>query len=32
MNEQALQQMSLEILTDIKAWRRAHSRTTYVQD
>lgn len=31
MDEQALRQMSLEILTDIKEWRRANPRATYVQ-
>ena len=31
MDEQALQQMSGEILTDIKEWRRANPRATYVQ-
>jgi RNase P subunit RPR2 len=31
MDEQALRQMSLEILTDLKKWRRAHPRATYVQ-
>lgn len=31
MDEQALRQMSLEILTEIKEWRRAHPRATYVQ-
>src|SRR5215469_3444150 len=31
MDEQALQQMSLEILTEIKEWRRANPRATYVQ-
>jgi RNase P subunit RPR2 len=31
MDEQALRQMSTEILTDIKEWRMAHSRATYVQ-
>ena len=31
MDEQALRQMSTEILTDIKEWRRAHPRATYVQ-
>jgi RNase P subunit RPR2 len=29
MDEQAMRQMSLEILTDIKKWRRAHPRATY---
>jgi len=31
MDEQALQKMSTEILTDIKEWRRAHSKATYVE-
>lgn len=31
MDEQALRQMSVEILTDIKEWRRANPRATYVQ-
>ena len=31
MDEQVLRQMSLEILTDIKEWRKAHSRATYVE-
>lgn len=31
MDEQALQNMSREILTDIKEWRRAHPRATYVE-
>ncbi len=31
MDEQALRQMSLEILTEIKEWRRAHPRAIYVQ-
>ena len=31
MDEQALRQMSTEILTDIKEWRRANPRATYVQ-
>ena len=31
MDEQALQKMSREILTDIKEWRRAHPRATYVE-
>lgn len=31
MDEQALRKMSIEILTDIKEWRRAHPRATYVQ-
>ncbi len=33
MDEQALRQMSTEIVTEIKAWRRAHprARATYVQ-
>ena len=31
MDEQALRQLSLEILTDIKEWRRANPRATYVQ-
>jgi hypothetical protein len=31
MDEQALRQMSLEILTDLKEWRRANPRATYVQ-
>src|SRR5450759_491929 len=31
MDEQALRKMSTEILTDIKEWRRAHPRATYVQ-
>jgi len=31
MDEQALQQLSTEILTDIKEWRRANPRATYVQ-
>ena len=31
MDEQALRQLSTEILTDIKEWRRANPRATYVQ-
>jgi hypothetical protein len=31
MDEQALRKLSTEILTDIKEWRRAHPRATYVQ-
>jgi hypothetical protein len=31
MDEPALRQMSTEILTDIKEWRRAHPRATYVE-
>jgi hypothetical protein len=31
MDEHALRKMSTEILTDIKEWRRAHPRATYVQ-
>lgn len=31
MDEQSLQKMSREILTDIKEWRRAHPRATYVE-
>jgi RNase P subunit RPR2 len=31
MDEHALRQMSVEILTEIKEWRRAHPRATYVQ-
>jgi hypothetical protein len=31
MDEQALRKMSTEILTDIKEWRRAHPRATYVE-
>lgn len=31
MDEQALRKMSIEILTEIKEWRRAHPRATYVQ-
>src|SRR5260370_18537706 len=31
MDEQALRQMITEILTDIKEWRRANPRATYVQ-
>jgi len=31
MDEPALRQMSTEILTDIKEWRRANPRATYVQ-
>ena len=31
MDEQALRQMSVEIMTDLKEWRRAHSRATYVE-
>src|SRR5260370_13090641 len=31
MDEQALRTMSTEILTDIKEWRRAHPRATYVE-
>ena len=31
MDEQALRQMSVEILTDLKEWRRAHPRATYVE-
>src|ERR1700676_317298 len=31
MDEQALRHMSTEILTEIKEWRRANPRATYVQ-
>jgi RNase P subunit RPR2 len=31
MDEQALRQLSTEILTDIKEWRTANPRATYVQ-
>ncbi len=31
MDDQDLRQMSTEILTEIKAWRRANPRATYVQ-
>jgi hypothetical protein len=31
MDEQALRKMSTEVLTDIKEWRRAHPRATYVE-
>jgi hypothetical protein len=31
MDEQALRKMSTEILTDIKEWRGAHPRATYVE-
>src|SRR5689334_7614288 len=31
MDEQALQNMGREILTDIKEWRREHPRATYVE-
>src|SRR5450755_1134766 len=31
MDEQALRSMSVEILTDIKEWRRAYPRATYVE-
>ena len=31
MDEQALRQMSVEILTDLEEWRRAHPRATYVE-
>jgi hypothetical protein len=31
MEEQALRQLSTEILTDIKEWRTANPRATYVQ-
>ena len=31
MDDQALRQMSTEILTEIKEWRRANPRATYVQ-
>ncbi len=31
MDEQALRQMSTEILTDIKEWRKANPRATYVE-
>ena len=31
MDEQALRQLSTEILTDIKEWRKANPRATYVQ-
>lgn len=31
MDEQALRQLSIEILTDIKEWRKANPRATYVQ-
>ena len=31
MDEQAWREKSVEILTDIKEWRRAHPRATYVE-
>jgi hypothetical protein len=31
MDEQALRQLSIEILTDIKEWRKVNPRATYVQ-
>jgi len=31
MDEHALRQMSLEIVTEIKEWRRANPKATYVQ-
>lgn len=31
MDEQPLQKMSTQILMDIKEWRRAHPRATYVE-
>src|SRR5450755_2630019 len=31
MDDQALRQMSTEILTEIKEWRRANPRATYIQ-
>ena len=31
MDDQPLQHMSTQILTDVKEWRRAHSRATYVE-
>jgi RNase P subunit RPR2 len=31
MDEQTWQQMSMEILTDVKEWRKANPRATYVQ-
>ena len=31
MDEEALRKMSVEILADIKEWRRANPRATYVQ-
>jgi len=31
MDEQALRHMSTEIVTDIKTWRQAHPRATYVE-
>lgn len=31
MDEQALEEMGRKILTDIKEWRRAHPRASYVE-
>jgi RNase P subunit RPR2 len=31
MDEQTWQKMSMEILTDVKEWRKANPRATYVQ-
>ena len=31
MDEQTWQQMSMEILTDVKEWRKVNPRATYVQ-
>ncbi len=31
MDDQPLQQMSTQILMDVKEWRRAHPRATYVE-
>ena len=31
MDDQPLQHMSTQILTDVKEWRRAHPRATYVE-
>ena len=31
MDEQAWREKSVEILTDVKEWRRAHSKATYVE-
>ncbi len=31
MNDQPLQHMSTQILTNVKEWRRAHPRATYVE-
>ncbi len=31
MDDQLLQHMNIQILTDVKEWRRAHPRSTYVE-